>query len=165
MSGNNPLGGVNPTDVTGGGTNAPWNWGVSPFDLSSIVQAFNNAKTATTNRYNQFGEGGSTMEGQDLGTTPSATGGQKGQEEALIGKEQTANVGNPALNPALQPQINEQIGGNTSTAGSSALGSLAGQALGLGASALGGTAAGTAAAGASGDVVAGLSDAVALGFL
>ena len=118
------------TQVTGGGTNAPWNWGVSPFDLQSIVQAFNQASTATTNRYNQLGLGGSTMEAQDLGTAPSVTGGLSTQEQALIGQEQTANVGNAALNPALQPQINETIGANTSGQTATALGNLAGQALG-----------------------------------
>jgi hypothetical protein len=163
MSGNNPLGGVNPTDVTGGGTNAPWNWGVSPFDLSSIVQAFNNASTSTTNRYNQLGLGGSTMEGQDLGTIPSATGGLAAASPAVIGEEQTANVGQPALNPALQPQINEQIGGSSSTTGASALGSLAGQALGLGASALGGTAAGAGTADALGTLGSDVGLGIALG--
>jgi hypothetical protein len=111
-------------DVTGGGTGAPWNWGVSPFDQQSIDQATSSNASSITNRYNQLGLGGSTMEGQDLGTTPSVTGGNVAQGEALTGQEQTSNVGNPALNPALQPQLNDLIG----TGGSSSLGSLAGAA-------------------------------------
>ncbi|HEX3524237.1 MAG TPA: hypothetical protein VHT52_19375 [Stellaceae bacterium] len=106
-------------DVTGGGTNAPWNWGVSDFDQSQINAATGSNEQAVTNRYNQLGLGGSTMEGQDV-----AGAGQMG--EALTGQEQTANVGTAALNPALQPQLNSLIGAQSNPGVS--LGSLAGAA-------------------------------------
>lgn len=117
-----------PFNVTGGGTNAPWNWGTSPFDLASIINAFNRSSAMTSARYAQLGMGGSTPEGQDLGTVPSVTGGLPQEAAAVQGEEQTANVSNPALNPALQPQIQAQIG---PTAGQTAatLGNLAGKAL------------------------------------
>lgn len=122
-----------PFNVTGGGTNAPWNWGTSPFDLASIINAFNRSSAMTSARYAQLGieapgGGPSTMEGQDLGTVPSVTGGLPQEAAAVQGEEQTANVSNPALNPALQPQIQAQIG---PTAGQTAttLGNLAGKAL------------------------------------
>jgi hypothetical protein len=106
-------------DVTGGGTNAPWTWGVSDFDQSQINAATGSNTEAVQNRYQQLGLGGSTMEGQDV-----AGAGEMGQ--ALTGQEQTQNVGNPALNPALQPQLNSLIGA-TANQGVS-LGSLAGAA-------------------------------------
>lgn len=99
-SGSLPKGGVN---VTGGGTNAPWTWGVSQFDQSMIDAATGSNQTAVENRYNQLGLGGSTMEQQDV-----AGAGQMGS--AMTGQEQTSNVSNPALNPALQPQLNSLIG-------------------------------------------------------
>lgn len=142
--------------VYGGGINAPWTWGTSPFDLNSIVQAFHQNMGSTKARYDQLGLGGSTMEAQDLGGAPSVTGGLPQQEQALIGQEQTANVGQPALNPALQPQIQQFPNPQTASANSTALGQLAGQALG---STLGGTAAGDAASvagdAATGDAVLG----------
>jgi hypothetical protein len=104
-------------DVTGGGTDAPWNWGVSPFDQSQITSATGSNTQATENRYDQLGLGGSTMEGQDV-----AGAGAMG--EALTGQEQTQNVSNPALNPALQPQLNSLIGASAAPS----LGSLAGDA-------------------------------------
>ena len=107
------------TDVTGGGTNAPWTWGVSDFDQSQIDAATGSNTQSVENRYQQLGLGGSTMEGQDV------TGAQN-MGTALTGQEQTANVSNPALNPALQPQLNSLIGA-TSNSGVS-LGSLAGAA-------------------------------------
>jgi hypothetical protein len=103
-------------DVTGGGTDAPWSWGVSPFDQNQISMATGSNEQAIGNRYDQLGLGGSTMEGQDMtGATDMG--------EAMTGQEQTANVSNPALNPALQPQLNSLIGA-TNQQGTS-LGSLA----------------------------------------
>jgi hypothetical protein len=127
-------------DVTGGGTNAPWTWGISPFDQSAIDTATGQNKQSIDARYNQLGLGGSTMEGQDQGTIPTATGGNIGQGQAVTGHEQTTNVGQPALNPALQPQYNSTIGSQPANTSASSLGSLAG----LAGKALGGTAAGTA---------------------
>jgi hypothetical protein len=88
---------------TGGGTGEPWNWGVSPFDQNMIDQATASNKSGVTNRYDQLGLGGSTMEGQD-----TATAGQMG--DAMTGQLQTTNQTNPALNPAQQPQINQIVG-------------------------------------------------------
>jgi hypothetical protein len=103
-------------DVTGGGTDAPWSWGVSPFDQNQISMATGSNEQAIGNRYDQLGLGGSTMEGQDMtGATDMG--------EAMTGQEQTANVSNPALNPALQPQLNSLIDA-TNQQGTS-LGSLA----------------------------------------
>lgn len=127
--------------VTGGGTNAPFTFGTSDFDLQAIVDAFHRNQAATKARYDQLGLGGSTMEAQDLGDAPSLTGGLIGQEQAVIGQEQTANVGNPALNPALQPQIDTQLGALSANApqnaGAATAGTL-GQLLGAGAKLLGG---------------------------
>jgi hypothetical protein len=109
-------------DVQGGGTNAPWSWGVSPFDQNQIDMATGANTQAVGNRYDQLGLGGSTMEHQDQG-------GAELMGSALTGEEQTANVSNPALNPALQPQLNSLIGA-TSQQGTS-LGSLASAAGGL----------------------------------
>ena len=110
--------------ITGGGTGAPWNWGVSQYDQSMIDAATGSNTQAVQNRYNQLGLGGSTMEGQDVA---GAT--QMGQ--AMTGQEQTQNVGNPALNPALQPQLNSLIGVGQGGGGTS-LGSLASAAGTLG---------------------------------
>jgi hypothetical protein len=142
-----PAGGF---QLTGGGAEAPWNWGVSPFDQSAIDTATGSNVTSTENRYNQLGLGGSTMEGQDV-TEADKMG------EAITGQEQTANVGNPALNPALQPTINQLITNPQGQQQQSQLTNLAGKALGAGLNGLGGTAAGTAATGIS-DATA--SDAV-----
>jgi hypothetical protein len=111
----------------GGGTGAPWNWGTSPFDLSSIDTAVDTSTSNIQNRYNQLGLGGSTMEGQDV------TGAQDAGQ-AMIGQQQTANVGQPALNPAEQPQLNNLVGFTPSSSGSSSLSSLA-QAAGAAAGA------------------------------
>jgi hypothetical protein len=105
-------GGMNPlvlpgsigADVTGGGLGQPFSFGPSSFDLSSITGALSDNQTATTNRYNQLGLGGSTAETTDLGALAQ-------QANALIGQEQTSDVSNPAINPSLQPTINELIGG------------------------------------------------------
>ena len=126
--GNNfPQGGVN---VQGGGAGAPFLFGPSPFDLSQLVAALGSNLTGITNRYNQLGLGGSTMEQQDLAAAPL-------QEKAAVGQEQTSTVTNPAINPALQPPINQLIGvgqnQNTGSTVASTLGTLAGQALVAGA--------------------------------
>jgi hypothetical protein len=84
--------------------------------------------SATTARYDQLGLGGSTMEGQDLGSQPSQTGGLAEEGLAMTGQLQTQNVANPALNPALQPQYNELLGASNN----STLSGLAGSALGAG---------------------------------
>ena len=114
-------------NLTGGGTGAPWNWGVSPFDQNMIDQATGSNTQATENRYKQLGLGGSTMEGQDV-----AGAGQMG--EAMTGQLQTQNESNPALNPALQPQLNSLIGAPNNATGStlSSLASAAGLAGSLG---------------------------------
>jgi|SRR5580704_4265509 hypothetical protein len=116
-------------DVTGGGAGLPFNFGPSPFDLSSIMSATGDNTQSVTNRYNQLGLGGSTMEGQDL------TGQQK-LADATIGQEQTQTVSDPAINTSLQPSVNQLIGvGSTQAANqglTSALGNLATQAAGSG---------------------------------
>lgn len=117
-------------DITGGGQYAPWNWGISSYDRNAIQSALTGAEGTTQARYNQLGLGGSTMEGQDLGNVASTTGGLPQEANALLGGEQTANVGNPALNPALQSPINELLGATSTAQSSSALGQLAGTALG-----------------------------------
>lgn len=150
--GSAPKGGYS---VTGGGTNAPWTWGVSPFDQTAIDMAGGSNMTSMRNRYDQLGMGGSTPEGMDLGQLPSQTGGIPGETEAMTGQLQTQNVGNPALNPALQPQLNSLIANPGGSSGGSSLASLAGLASGLGG--LGGS----AAAGASDATVA--SDLLAAG--
>jgi hypothetical protein len=126
--GSAPTGGF---QLTGGGSEAPWNWGVSPFDQSAIDTATGSNVTSTENRYNQLGLGGSTMEGQDVNQAEE-------MGTAITGQEQTANVGQPALNPALQPTINQLITNPQGQQQQSQLTNLAGKALG---SSLGGTAA------------------------
>jgi hypothetical protein len=112
-------------NVTGGGAGTPFNFGPSPFDLSAIMSAAGDNTQSVTNRYNQLGLGGSTMEGQDL------TGQQK-LEDATIGQEQTQTVADPAINTSLQPSVNQLIGvGSTQSANqglTSALSNLANQA-------------------------------------
>lgn len=111
-------------NVTGGGTGAPWNWGVSPFDQTQIADATASNTQAIGNRYDQLGLGGSTAEQTDL-----TQAGNMG--DAMTGQLQTANVGNAALNPALQPQLNSlvgvQSGGGSNASG--ALGTLLGAGL------------------------------------
>jgi hypothetical protein len=109
--------------LTGGGSEAPWNWGVSPFDQSAIDSATGHNMQAIGNRYDQLGLGGSTMEHQD-----EASAGEAGT--AITGQEQTQNVGNPALNPALQPTINDLITNPQGQQQNSQLTQLAGKALG-----------------------------------
>jgi hypothetical protein len=111
-------------NLTGGGTDAPWNWGISPFDQTQIDQATGSNTQAIEDRYQQLGLGGSTMEGQDV-----AGAGLAG--DAMTGQLQTQNVGNAALNPALQPQLNSLVGAAGNSNLSSELGTLAGTALKL----------------------------------
>ena len=114
-------------NVTSGGAGLPFNFGPSPFDLSSINSATGDNTAAVTNRYNQLGMGGSTPEQEDLT-------GQKQLGEAAIGQEQTKTVSDPAINTSLQPSVNSLIGvGSTQSANqglTSALGNLATQAAG-----------------------------------
>ena len=114
-------------DVTSGGAGLPFNFGPSPFDLSSINSATGDNTAAVTNRYKQLGLGGSTMEQQDLA-------GQDTIGQATIGQEQTQTVADPAINTSLQPSVNSLIGvGSTQAANqglNTALGNLATQAAG-----------------------------------
>lgn len=80
----------------------PFEFGPSQFDLQAIMNALGTSETAMTNRYNQLGLGGSTMLQQDLGNAPSLTGGLSNEAMAMVGQQQTQDVGNPAFNPALQ---------------------------------------------------------------
>ena len=57
------IGGYN---ITGGGNDAAWSWGVSPFDQSMIDQATSTNAQAITNRNNQLGLANSSAEGEDL---------------------------------------------------------------------------------------------------
>lgn len=115
--------------ITGGGSGkggsgsggGQYNYGVSPFDINAIMSAMGLNEQAIGNRYDQLGLGGSTMQGQDIGTTPSITGGAAGQGAAALGQLETANQGSAALNPAQQS--NAQTLSNQAQAGS-ALGSL-----------------------------------------
>lgn len=120
-------GGSSGFQVTGGGAGQPFNFGPSPFDLSSIMSAVGDNTQSVTNRYNQLGLGGSTMEQQDLA-------GQQEIGQAAIGQEQNTTVNDPAINTALQPSINQLIGvGSTQSANqglTSALSGLANQAAG-----------------------------------
>jgi hypothetical protein len=114
-------------DVTSGGAGLPFNFGPSPFDLSSIMSALGDNTQSVTNRYNQLGLGGSTPEQQDLT-------GQQTLTDATIGQEQTQTVADPAINTSLQPSVNSLIGvGSTQAANqglNTALGNLATQAAG-----------------------------------
>lgn len=118
-------GGKGGTDVTSGGAGAPFNFGPSPFDLSSIMSAVGDNTESVTNRYTQLGMGGSTPEQQDLA-------GQEQLGQATIGQEQTKTVADPAINTSLQPTVNQLIGvGSNATSGlNTALGNLATKAAG-----------------------------------
>jgi hypothetical protein len=111
--------------LTGGGANAPFEMGPTPFDLQSIAQSVMGNEQAVTNRYNQLGLGGSTMAGQDV-----AGAQQMGQ--ALTGQEQTQDVTNPALNPALQPPINQLVGVGQNQQSNAASDTALGTAVGAG---------------------------------
>lgn len=115
-------------------------FGPSQFDLSQLTGGVSGNQTATTNRYDQLGMGGSTPELQDLAQQASLG-------QAAQGQEQTQDVTNPAFNPALQtPQTNiptnavlaeNQAQQQANTQAGSAAGSAAGTlaSLGLGAAA------------------------------
>jgi hypothetical protein len=120
FGGGEPKGGF---QLQGGGSEAPWTWGVSPFDQAAINDATGSNVSSTENRYQQLGLGGSTMEGQDVGQA-------KEMGTAITGQEQTQNVGDPALNPALQPTINQLIGNPGGQQEASTLTNLAGKAIG-----------------------------------
>lgn len=89
-------------------TQGGFSFGPSAFDAEMIANALTGNQTATTNRYNQLGLGGSTMEGQDQAFQTLAS-------SALTGQEQTADVTNPAINTSLQ----QPIGTGNPTKGSS----------------------------------------------
>ena len=92
--------------------------GLSNFDLGAFNQAQGQTMAAMTNRYNQLGLGGSTMEAMDLGQAPSRTGGIPGIGQATIGEAQ--------LN-AAQQQPGGSGGKGTSPAGTiGAIGQLGG---------------------------------------
>jgi hypothetical protein len=92
------FGGTGGGQISGLDTNlmqGPFEFGPSQFDLGQITDAVTGNQTATTNRYNQLGMGGSTPELQDLAQ-------QANMGQATQGQEQTQDVTNPAFNPALQ---------------------------------------------------------------
>ena len=96
-------------------------YGPTPFDMQQDAAAQSDNLTSLVNRYAQLGLGGSTMQGQDLAGTQLAT-------QALMGQQQTAEVGQAATNPALQPATttpssSSGLGSLLGTAGSGALGS------------------------------------------
>lgn len=122
-----PAGGY---EITGGGADAPWTWGVSDFDQSAIDSATGSNVSATQNRYNQLGLGGSTMEGQDVANDQT-------MGTALTGQEQTQNVGNAALNPALQPTLDQLLTNQGAQQQNTQLDALAGKAVGAGLSGVG----------------------------
>jgi hypothetical protein len=118
--------------LTGGGSSkgsqGPFEFGPSAFDLQAIQSAVGQNIQAIQNRYQQLGLGGSTMEGQDVAMQPLAG-------SALEGQEQTQDVSNPAMNPALQPTQSGNTASqasslaslaNTATSGQSQAGTAAG---------------------------------------
>lgn len=116
--------------VSGGGENAPFLMGPTLFDLGQIAQSLFTNEHAVGNRYGQLGLGGSTMQHQD-------EAGAQGLATALTGQEQTADVGNPALNPALQKPINQLNTGTQGQSGGSGDSNALGTAIGVGADLLG----------------------------
>lgn len=99
------------SSATGGGSkggSGDFNYGVSPFDIQSVMNAVGTNEEAINNRYQQLGLGGSTMQGQDIE-------GAKEQGEATIGQLQTQNVGNSGLNPALQSNASSSALGTSLT--------------------------------------------------
>lgn len=86
----------------------PFSFGPSMFDLAQLLGAGTDNQTAITNRYDQLGLGGSTMEQQDIQ-------GSQLQTNAAIGQEQVADVNNPAINTSLQTPVST---GNPTTASS-----------------------------------------------
>ena len=112
-------------DVSSGGAGLPFNFGPSPFDLSSIMSSVGDNTQSVTNRYAQLGMGGSTPEQEDLT-------GQNLIGQAAIGQEQNKTVADPSINTSLQPSVNSLIGvgsGQSASTGlTSALSGLANQA-------------------------------------
>jgi hypothetical protein len=105
-------------------TPGTFEFGPSQFDLQSILDALSGNQQTTTNRYDQLGLGGSTMESQDLSQ-------QKLLSEAAKGQVQTSEVNNPAFNPALQPATTNQQGTVVGSGIGAALGGL-GKLVGIG---------------------------------
>jgi hypothetical protein len=119
--------------ITGGGSNksgsqGPFEFGPSAFDLQAIQSAVGQNIQAIQDRYQQLGLGGSTMEGQDVAMQPLAG-------SAMEGQEQMQDVGNPAMNPALQPTQSGNVASqasslaslaNTATSGQTQAGTAAG---------------------------------------
>jgi hypothetical protein len=103
-------------------------FGPTPFDLSTLASVIGQNTQATDARYQQLGLGGSTMQQQD-DTNQQLLG------QAVQGQEQTQEVKDPALNPALQKAEtnlpSSAVLGANQQSGTS-LGSLAGTALSLG---------------------------------
>jgi|SRR5262245_10807290 len=80
---------------------------VDPFALGAVGQGAGTSIQAMTNRYNQLGLGGSTMEKMDLGQAPSVTGGIPAEFAALVGELQNSALrnapsGSGKQNPASQ---------------------------------------------------------------
>src|SRR5262247_1509634 len=63
---------------------------VDPFASGAVGQGAGASLQAMTNRYNQLGLGGSTMEKMDLGQQPSVTGGIPAQFGAVMGELQNS---------------------------------------------------------------------------
>jgi hypothetical protein len=105
----------------GGGGGGKGGGDVSGFDQAAVNAALGTNIEAITNRYNQLGLGGSTMEQQDIGNIPSESGGAKGQADALLGQIQNANLGqagNQQLQQLAQQQQQQATqAGQQSTAG------------------------------------------------
>jgi hypothetical protein len=91
----------------GGGGGGKGGGDVSGFDQAAVNAALGTNIQALTNRYNQLGLGGSTMEQQDIGTIPTESGGQTGEADALLGQIQNANLGQSG-NQQLQQLAQQQ---------------------------------------------------------
>ena len=63
---------------------------VDPFAMSAVGQGKGTSLQAMSNRYNQLGLGGSTMQAMDMGAAPSVTGGIPAQFAALVGELQNS---------------------------------------------------------------------------
>lgn len=100
-------------------------FGPSQFDIGAIMDAVSGNQTATTNRYNQLGMGGSTPELTDLAQQTSLG-------QAAEGQLQNTEVKDPAFNPALQPaETNLSSGAVTSANSSGGIGGTLGSLAGL----------------------------------
>ena len=107
-------------------TQGQFEFGPSQFDIGAIMDAVSGNQTATTNRYDQLGMGGSTPELQDLAQ-------QSNLGQAAEGQLQNTEVKDPAINTALQPAETNLSSGQVTSANASSgggilgsLGSLAG---------------------------------------